>query len=122
MKKRYHVKKEKDFQNIINNQISCANRNLVLFVMKKNNQSHFRYGLSVGKKIGNAVTRNKVKRQLREAIFQINSHICNELDFILIARPNIINLSTDEVKANVIHILKLGHIYNETKEDIISEE
>ena len=110
MKKAYHVKKEQEFQAVINEQNSCANRNLVLFVLHKPNQKHFRYGLSVGKKVGNAVCRNRVKRQLRESIFQIKDDLPTDIDFILIARANIKNLSTAEVKSNLVHICKLGKI------------
>lgn len=112
MKKVYHVKKEKEFQAIIKEQNSCANRNLVLFILDKPDQVHFRYGLSVGKKIGNAVMRNRVKRQLRESIFQIKDELRNDVDFVLIARPNIKSLSTKEVQSNLIHICKLGNIMN----------
>ena len=113
MKKKYHVKTEKDFQTVINAKKSCANRNLVLFVLEKPEQTHFRYGLSVGKKIGNAVMRNKVKRQLRESIYQLRADLRPDIDFVLIARQNINILTTQEVYDNLLHICKLGNILKE---------
>ncbi len=62
MKKEYRIKKNEEFQKILKHGHSFANRQLVLYYYEKEQQSHFRVGLSVGKKIGNAVKRNEVKR------------------------------------------------------------
>jgi ribonuclease P protein component len=112
MKKSYRVKKEKDFQKVFNKKKSCANRRFVVYVLEKPNQPHFRVGISVGKKVGNAVTRNAVKRKIRASLFQLQENIKPELDFIVIARPGIESLSSEEVKANLKHVLKLAKILN----------
>lgn len=113
MKKAYRIKKEKEFQTVINARASYANRNIVLFVLPKENQAHFRVGISVGKKIGNAVMRNRVKRQLREAVWTVRDQLKSQLDFVLIARPAITSLSTEEVIANLRHVCRLAKIMNE---------
>lgn len=110
MKKTYRVKKETDFQKVIEYRQTVANRNLVLFVKPKEGQAHFRVGLSVGKRIGNAVMRNRVKRKLREGMHQLKPLLPNEYDFVLIARPNIVTLSTAEVEKNLRHIFRLANI------------
>lgn len=110
MKKTYRIKKEKEFQKVINARASYANRNIVLFILSKDNQTHFRVGFSVGKKIGNAVTRNRVKRQLREAVYQLRDEFPCDLDFVLIARPNIVKLTTKEVEQNLRHVCRLANI------------
>ncbi|MGY3750986.1 ribonuclease P protein component [Vagococcus acidifermentans] len=110
MKKSYRIKKESDFQNIINEKNSFANRNFVVYVSKQDNSRHFKVGLSVGKKIGNAVTRNRYKRLIRQALLSIQKDIPPNYYFIVIARPNIVSLSYDEVKKNLIHVLRLANI------------
>src|SRR5699024_5418330 len=110
MKKAYRVKKEKEFQKIIQLKQSFANRNFVLYKMHKAEQAHFRVGISVGKKVGNAVVRNRVKRQIRQGLFEIQKEISPEYDFILIGRPNIRQLTTEEVKKNLRHICRLANI------------
>lgn len=110
MRKTYRVKKEKEFQRIIHRRESFANRNLVVYILPKPGQEHFRVGLSVGKKIGNAVERNRVKRQIRQSLLDIKMDIQPEYDFVLIARVNIKSLTTAEVRKNVQHVLKLANI------------
>lgn len=48
---------------------------------------HPRLGLSVSKKVGNAVTRNVIKRRLREIFRSHLSGIRGESDFVISARP-----------------------------------
>ena len=65
---------------------SFANRQLVIYYVEKPGQEHFRIGLSVGKKIGNAVTRNRIKRYLRQAFQELEDQIENPYDIVIIAR------------------------------------
>lgn len=67
MKKENRVKKSQDFQNIIENKQSVGCSTLVIYY-KKNDLGYTRVGISCGKKLGNAVIRNRTKRQIREII------------------------------------------------------
>lgn len=113
MKKKYRVKKNQEFQDIMLHHNSYANRNLVVYVLENDDQTHYRIGLSVGKKVGNAVVRNKVKRQLREGVAQISASLKTTINVIIIARPGIEKLSTAEVITNLIHVSKLAKLLNE---------
>lgn len=110
MKKSYRVKKERDFQAVFHQGESVANRKFVVYRLDKPEQAHFRVGLSVGKKIGNAVTRNSVKRQLRASIQKFSGEITPTVDFIVIARPGVEKLRYDEVQTNLLHVLKLAKL------------
>ncbi|MEG0551161.1 MAG: ribonuclease P protein component [Vagococcus sp.] len=110
MKKSYRIKKEKEFQKIIYNKDSYANRNFVVYIYPAKENKHFRIGLSVGKKIGNAVTRNRVKRLMRESLFQLKDNINSDYNIVLIARPGVAKLSLDEVKNNIQHVFKIANI------------
>lgn len=112
MKKSYRVKKEKEFQTVFFNKQSYANRKFVVYVLSKPEQLHFRVGISVGKKIGNAVTRNAVKRKIRASIYQIRESIEPAYDFIVIARPGVEKLTSEELQSNLVHVLKLAKILN----------
>ncbi|GIO28214.1 ribonuclease P protein component [Ornithinibacillus bavariensis] len=105
MKKEFRVKDNRDFQVIFKKGKSFANRQLVLYYMKKPDQEHFRIGLSVGKKIGNAVTRNRIKRYLRQAFHELESDILANYDFVIIARQPTKNMQFFEVKKSLMHLL-----------------
>jgi ribonuclease P protein component len=56
-----------------------------------NNLEHNRYGFVVGKRVGNAVVRNRVRRWLREAVRALEPHLRNGYDVVIIARGPIAN-------------------------------
>lgn len=68
MKKINVLKNNLDFDRIIKNNKSFKFKNYIIYVEKSNNINSYHFGLSVGKKVGNAVTRNHIKRQLRAII------------------------------------------------------
>ena len=66
--KRYEmVKSHEDFNDIINNGQKNGNKYLIIFSKTKEYEKP-NFGIAVGKKVGNAVERNKLKRQLRVII------------------------------------------------------
>lgn len=110
MRKEYRIKKNKEFQEIFKNGKSVANRQFVLYTLKKSEQSHFRIGLSVSKKIGNAVTRNRIKRYIRQAFHEFDGNIHNEWDYIIIARKPTAGMDFFEVKQSLTHVLGLARV------------
>ncbi|MGT2744699.1 ribonuclease P protein component [Streptococcus phocae subsp. phocae] len=106
MKKTYRVKREQDFRAIFKAGKSTANRKFVIYHLEKE-QKHFRVGISVGKKIGNAVTRNAVKRQIRHVLLALGDHLKPE-DFVIIARKGVETLTFQEITQNLHHVLKLA--------------
>src|SRR5579875_2467567 len=59
---------------------------LIVLVTLPNDLSHNRYGFAVGKRIGGAVARNRVKRRLREAIRRLHPTLVQGFDIVIIAR------------------------------------
>lgn len=111
MKKEYRVKDNKEFQVIFKKGKSFANRQLVIYYMEKENQEHFRIGLSVGKKIGNAVVRNRIKRYLRQAFHELEKDILPTYDMIIIARQPTKDLSFYEMKKSLTHLLSKEKLF-----------
>ena len=80
MKKEYRIKKNKEFQEAFKKGKSVANRQFVVYTLKKPDQDHFRIGLSVSKKIGNAVTRNQIKRYVSQVFHELDGQLHNDID------------------------------------------
>lgn len=84
MKKALRVKRNEDFQTIIQHRCSVACKEFVLYSLK-NEFKHVRIGFSVSKKLGNAVTRNRIKRQCREMAADVIDKN-QAYDYVLIVR------------------------------------
>ncbi|WP_314007085.1 ribonuclease P protein component [uncultured Streptococcus sp.] len=112
MKKNFRVKREKDFKAIFKEGISFANRKFVIYRLE-NKQKHFRVGLSVSKRLGNAVTRNQIKRRIRHILQNAKGEISEDVDFVVIARNGVEALGYAEMEKNLLHVLKLSKIYQE---------
>jgi len=112
LKKRFRVKKEKDFNAIFKEGKSFANRKFVIYRLE-NNEQHFRVGLSVSKKLGNAVMRNQIKRRIRHILIEHKDQLVENVDFVVIARKGVEILDYAEMEKNLLHVLKLSKIYQE---------
>ena len=97
MKKNFRVKREKDFKAIFKEGTSFANRKFVVYQLE-NQQNHFRVGLSVSKKLGNAVTRNQIKRRIRHIIQNAKGSLVDHVDFVVIARKGVETLEYAEME------------------------
>ena len=111
MKKSYRVKSEKDFNAIFNDKQSVANKRFVIYKLDKD-QKHFRVGLSVSKKLGNAVVRNRIKRKIRHVLIEHRQEL-QPVDFVIIAHKGVEELNYKEIERNLLHVLKLAKIYQE---------
>ena len=91
MNKDYRLKKKIEIDSIFLKKHSVGNSCFSIF-NASNNLEHFRFALSIGRKYGNAVSRNLIKRRLR-AIIQINKDyaFCKALQFVRYRRSVRIN-------------------------------
>ncbi|MCM3019878.1 ribonuclease P protein component [Priestia megaterium] len=117
MKKRYRIKKNDEFQTVFKKGKSVANRQFVLYVLDKPDQEHFRVGFSVGKKIGNAVTRNRVKRLAKQIMFEFTPYLKQDKDYIVIARQPAATMSYEEIKSSLQHVFKRGKLLTQRQND-----
>ncbi|KGX85680.1 ribonuclease P protein component [Pontibacillus litoralis] len=106
MKKQNRIKKNEEFQAVFKHGKSFANRQLVLYYLQKENQHHFRIGLSVNKRIGNAVMRNQVKRYLRQAFHELEPSVDPSYDLVIIARKPTNQMDYFQLKNSLTHLLK----------------
>ncbi|MBB4826941.1 ribonuclease P protein component [Sporosarcina luteola] len=110
MRKRQRIKKNEEFQKVFKSGKSFANRQFVVYVLRKEEQSEFRIGLSVGKKIGNAVKRNQIKRYIRQTFLELKDELKNDVDYVIIARHQAANLDFHETKKSLQHVLRIAKV------------
>jgi ribonuclease P protein component len=98
-----HLRRPADFQAVYDRRRSAADGMLVVYV-RENGLPHSRVGLSVSKKFGTAVRRNRIRRLMREA-YRLSKHeLPTGYDFVMIPRP----LDEYTLEAFQTSLLKLG--------------
>lgn len=99
MKRQHRLKKRAAFAYVYRKGEKTSARDLSVLCAKS--REGLKIGLSVSKKVGNAVTRNRVKRLLREAIKPIEDRLdCNFL-YVIVAYPSIAQRDYSQVCASV---------------------
>ncbi len=111
----HRLKKNEEFQVVFQQGKSSANKQFVVYVLQKEDQTKFRAGISVSKKIGNAVMRNRVKRLIREALTELEDQIVDSIDFVIIARPPTTEMTYDMFKGSLLHVMKRANIINKSE-------
>ena len=108
MKKKYRITRNEDFQKIISTGRFKARNGFVVYYLPAQ-FDYDRIGISAGKKMGNAVERNKVKRQVRMMVDDI-SNFKRGVDSIVIVRPKYHNYDFEANKNDLSRIYDL--VYN----------
>jgi len=102
--RRRRLSRSGDFDRVYREGNSRGNRFLVLYSFARGEEGGpdgSRLGLSVGRKIGKAVVRNKVKRAIREAFWQLSDRLAPGHDYVVVARPGVDELLEREGEEGV---------------------
>jgi ribonuclease P protein component len=90
-----------EFERVYRQGRSVSNRHLVLYSFPNESVSRPRVGLSVSRKVGGAVERNRVKRLLREAFASAEANMGTGHDLVVVARPEAGELARREGLAGI---------------------
>ena len=104
MKKYEIVKTHEEFSNIIN-QGEYIKNNYYNVYIRKNNFTISRFGIAVGKKLGNAVFRNKLKRQMRNILTNQKKEFKKGYDYIIIMKEKTKEASYQELEQKLQDLL-----------------
>jgi ribonuclease P protein component len=107
-RKRPRLSKNADFQRVYRQGRSVSSRHLVLYGFPRDGEGdgveerpaeesqgarEVRLGVSVGRRVGGAVERNRVKRLLREAFWSLEDDVSATHDYVIVARPGAAELA-----------------------------
>jgi ribonuclease P protein component len=101
--KRRRLSRSGEFDRVYRDGSSHATRYLVLYTFPRGDEEteDVRLGVSVSRKVGGAVERNRVKRTLREAFWGLSDRLPERHDFVIVARSEIDGLIEREGTAGV---------------------
>ena len=91
MQRRHRLSRSRDFDAVYRQGKSVSTRSLVLYWFDRHDDHDAapRVGIAVPRKVGGAVVRNRLKRQLREAVAELGPDALRGADVVVVARPGL---------------------------------
>ena len=106
-RKRRRLSRSGEFDRVYREGRSHASRYLVLYSFPRaGGEDGPRLGISVGRKVGGAVDRNRVKRLLRESFWNASGELPEGHDFVIVARPDAGALAVERGEKGIAEALR----------------
>lgn len=110
MRKEWRLRQTKDFDRARVGGRRWTNATLACYVFARGDGGPTRIGIIVGRRTGNAVVRNRVRRRIRELVRGRYDELASGLDVILIARPASARATYAELDDGLASLLQRGWI------------
>jgi ribonuclease P protein component len=104
MQQRFRLRRADDFRRVYSSRRHRDGRLLVVH-SAKSDLDHPRVGFSVSSKVGGAVTRNLVRRRLREAARPLIQGLPGGVDMVVVARPEASSASFAELDSELRELI-----------------
>ena len=111
------LKKRWEYQRAYQKGSKYWNRYFVIYVL----HTHFdklRLGITVSKKVGKSVQRNRVKRLIRESFRQLRPRIKTEYDIVVVGRTQARQLTCQEAQDGLFHLFRKASVLKNPASDV----
>ncbi len=108
---KYHVRRGADFKRAYDRKCAASDQVMLVFGVP-NGLPYSRIGLSVSRKVGGAVLRNRWKRLIREAFRLRREALPTGLDLVIIPRRQPVSREVPELNALLSSLPRLAHRVN----------
>lgn len=106
MQRQYRLAKREDFNKVYRHGKSAANMQFVVYALHNPDTEHFRVGVSASKKLGGAVTRNRLRRVVKEIVRHHAAEIAPHHDLIIILRKPAVGMDYQAMEKSLLHALR----------------
>jgi ribonuclease P protein component len=103
MKKIDIIKSSREYTEIINKGKKIKSNNFSIYYRKNNEKN--RYGISIPKKTGKAVIRNKIKRRIKNIIDNNKNSMQSSYDYVIIIRKGILDLTYLDMEKELLNLM-----------------
>jgi ribonuclease P protein component len=113
--KRLRLRNRADFSRVYRHGKSFANHQFVVYWFRKREVEQFRVGISVSKKVGNAVVRNRIRRLVKEIVRHHDVELIEHIDLIFIVRKGALNMPYKDMEKSILHVLRKASLLKSSK-------
>jgi ribonuclease P protein component len=119
MKKTFSLSRNNVFRKLYARGKSVGNKYLILYYLPNYRQVNY-LGITVNKKIGNAVKRNRAKRLIKEAYRLMENQIKTGYTFVFVARARTVESNCQTILESIKELIKKQNLWKES--DSLSKE
>jgi len=110
LQKEWRISRGKEYSYIYANGLRLSGKYMIVFVIR-NLLSHNRFGIVTSKKVGNAVTRNRTKRRIREVIRKNMDLLPSGYDIVIVARFNTKEANFALIEKDYVKMMRKASTY-----------
>lgn len=113
MQKQNRLALRRDFAKVYRFGKSVANHQFVVYQTARNDDGPLRVGISISKKVGKAVMRNRIRRKMKEIIRLCKDDLKQSRDIVLIVRKPVADMDYHQIQKSLYHVFRKAELFDQ---------